>query len=57
MSHPLNVYLIPGMGADHRLYERVRIEHGNVHYLNWKPHGKSRTLSEYSTFFALVRRR
>ena len=52
MSHPLNVYLIPGMGADHRLYERVRIEHGNVHFLNWKPHGKSRTLAEYSEIMA-----
>jgi pimeloyl-ACP methyl ester carboxylesterase len=52
MSQHLNVYLIPGMGADHRLYERIRIEHGQVHYLNWKPHGKAKSLAEYAEIMA-----
>lgn len=52
MDQRLNVYLIPGMGADHRLYQRIRIDLGRVHYLNWKPHGNSRTLADYAQVMA-----
>jgi len=52
MSDPLNIYLIPGMGADHRLYEKLFIDSGQVHYLNWKPHGTARSLSDYAEVMA-----
>lgn len=52
MNNPLNVYLIPGMGADHRLYDRLRIDHAEVHYLNWKPHENSKSLSDYARVMA-----
>jgi pimeloyl-ACP methyl ester carboxylesterase len=48
----VNYYLIPGMGADHRLYEHCELLHGNVHYLNWLPAGKSKNLSEYAEVLA-----
>jgi pimeloyl-ACP methyl ester carboxylesterase len=51
-ARKINYYLIPGMGADHRLYEHCKLQHGNVHYLNWLPAGKSKNLSEYAEVLA-----
>jgi pimeloyl-ACP methyl ester carboxylesterase len=48
----IHYYLIPGMGADHRLFQHFNLEHGEVHYLNWIPHEKSKNLSEYAVLMA-----
>lgn len=48
----LNYYLIPGMGADHRIYEHCDLKHGTVHYLDWIPAQKSRSLQEYAALLA-----
>lgn len=48
----LNYYLIPGMGADHRLYEKCHLEYGEMHYLDWIPSGESKSLSEYASLLA-----
>jgi pimeloyl-ACP methyl ester carboxylesterase len=52
MSHDLHVYLIPGMGADRRLYSRMNIAHGNVRVLEWQPHRNARNLEEYAHIMA-----
>ncbi len=51
-NNRLNFYLIPGMGADHRLYSQCELKYGNVHYLDWIPAEKSRSLSEYASLLA-----
>lgn len=48
----LHYYLIPGMGADHRLYEHCDLKHGEIHYLDWIPAGSSRSLEEYAALLA-----
>lgn len=48
----IHYYLIPGMGADHRLFQHFRLEHGEVHYLNWKHHRDSRNLADYARIMA-----
>jgi pimeloyl-ACP methyl ester carboxylesterase len=52
MSSELNYYLIPGMGADKRLFQHFHLPNGRVHHLDWIPHGSSQTLSEYATLMA-----
>jgi pimeloyl-ACP methyl ester carboxylesterase len=52
MSASLNYYLIPGMGADNRLFHHFHLPNGNVHYLDWIPQGSSRNLSEYASLMA-----
>ncbi len=52
MSSDLNIYLIPGMGADHRLYSRMKIDHGNVCVLEWQPHRNAKNLQDYAHIMA-----
>jgi pimeloyl-ACP methyl ester carboxylesterase len=52
MSKELNYYLIPGMGADKRLFQNFQLPNGKIHHLDWIPHGKSQSLSEYATLMA-----
>lgn len=47
MNH-FNYYLIPGMGADRRIYSKFNLEHGSVHYLDWLPPKKANTFEEYA---------
>lgn len=47
-----NYYLIPGMGANHRIYEKFKLENGNVHFLNWMDHRKSETLKDLAVIMA-----
>lgn len=32
----LNFYLIPGMGADRRIYSKFNLKNGVIHYLDWQ---------------------
>lgn len=52
MSAELNYYLIPGMGADKRLFTNFHLPNGNVHHLDWIPHESSKNLSEYAALMA-----
>ena len=47
-----NYYLIPGMGADKRLFQHFNLPNGKVHHLDWMPHGASRNLTEYASLMA-----
>jgi pimeloyl-ACP methyl ester carboxylesterase len=47
-----NYYLIPGMGANHRIYEKFKLENGRVHYLDWVDHRKSTTLKDLALIMA-----
>jgi pimeloyl-ACP methyl ester carboxylesterase len=47
-----NYYLIPGMGANHRIYEKFKLENGRVHYLDWVDHRKSATLKDLAVIMA-----
>jgi pimeloyl-ACP methyl ester carboxylesterase len=52
MSSELNYYLVPGMGADKRLFGNFHLPNGKVHFLDWIPHGSSSNLSEYASLMA-----
>lgn len=43
-----NYYLIPGMGADHRIYSRFNLRYGQIHHLDWLPPRKAETFEEYA---------
>ena len=47
-ASPFNYYLLPGMGADHRLYGALQLKYGTMHPLDWMPHERSNTLQEYA---------
>jgi len=52
MKQELNYYLIPGMGADKRLFQRFHLPNGKVHHLDWIAHEKSKNLQEYAAMMA-----
>jgi len=51
-QHAINYYLIPGMGADNRLFRHFHLPNGQVHHLDWIHHRESRTLAEYAALMA-----
>jgi pimeloyl-ACP methyl ester carboxylesterase len=48
----VNYYLIPGMGADKRLFRHFNLPSGQVHHLDWIPHGNSTSLADYAGLMA-----
>lgn len=40
------------MGADKRLFQHFNLTNGEVHHLDWIPHGSSKNLAEYATLMA-----
>jgi pimeloyl-ACP methyl ester carboxylesterase len=45
----MNVYFIPGLGADKRIFRNIRLPAGcEPHYLDWIPHRKKESLRDYS---------
>ncbi|NQX91133.1 MAG: alpha/beta hydrolase [Flavobacteriales bacterium] len=49
MDNTLNIYLLPGMGADERLFERMDIQFGTLNHLRWEFIEGCVTLSDYAT--------
>lgn len=45
----MNLYLIPGMGADHRLFSKLDLQPHTVHLLDWVPAGDEMTISDYAS--------
>jgi pimeloyl-ACP methyl ester carboxylesterase len=52
MTNSLNYYLIPGMGADKRLFQHFHLPNGRVHHLDWIPHASSKNLADYAQLMA-----
>jgi pimeloyl-ACP methyl ester carboxylesterase len=48
----MNYYLIPGMGADKRLFQHFHLPNGRVHHLDWIHHQGSTNLHEYAKLMA-----
>jgi pimeloyl-ACP methyl ester carboxylesterase len=48
----IDVYLIPGMGTDYRVFNDFDLEHGNIHYIKWSEPGDTRSLEEYASLLA-----
>lgn len=48
----INYYLIPGMGADNRLFKHFHLPNGKVHHLDWIPHRGSKNLCDYASLMA-----
>lgn len=44
----INVYLLPGLAADRRLYERMTLEVGTLHYLEWEYLPEAKTMTDYA---------
>jgi len=43
-----NIYCISGLGADHRAFERLKIQDCKLQHLEWMPPGLNETLSSYA---------
>lgn len=44
----LNVYCIPGMGVDSRLFKNLKINNCNIHHIKWVTPVKNESLQEYA---------
>ncbi|MCX6296717.1 MAG: alpha/beta hydrolase [Bacteroidetes bacterium] len=44
----LNVYCIPGMGVDGRLFKNLKLNNCKIHYIKWEPASKNETLPQYA---------
>ncbi len=44
----LNVYCIPGMGVNERIYKNLQLNNCNIFYINWLTPLKKETLQEYA---------
>lgn len=42
------VYCIPGLGADKRLFRNMNLNGHDVHFVEWIPHRKRETITEYA---------
>lgn len=45
----IDVYMIPGMGTDYRVFRYFRLENGNIKYIQWEDPGDVKTLEEYAS--------
>jgi len=48
----LTVYLLPGLGADHRLFGKLSLPGHKLIYLDWKPFGDARSMEQYAKIMA-----
>lgn len=48
----MDLYLLPGLGADHRLFGRLDLRGHSVHYLDWPTMPEGSTLKDYATQLA-----
>ncbi len=48
----INYYLIPGMGADQRIYQNFNLRYGKVHYLNWVDAQDSKDMKDFAKIIA-----
>jgi hypothetical protein len=44
----MNVYCIPGMGVDGRLFKNLHLENCRIHHIKWITPNKNETMSEYA---------
>lgn len=52
-ANPIPVYCIPGLGADHRVFARLRLPEGfAAEYLDWIPPARKEKLEEYAARMA-----
>lgn len=52
MEGKFNYYLIPGMGADRRIFAHFKLNNGVIHYLEWIDHGNAKNLADYAKAIA-----
>jgi pimeloyl-ACP methyl ester carboxylesterase len=48
----LHYYLLPGMGADHRLYGKLKLHYGEMHLMDWVAHEDAKDLTDYARIIA-----
>ncbi|HRH68611.1 MAG TPA: alpha/beta hydrolase [Flavobacteriales bacterium] len=48
----MDIYLIPGLGADHRLFGKLDLSGHTVHYLDWPVMPAGSTVQDYATALA-----
>lgn len=48
----MDIYLIPGLGADHRLFGKLDLSGHTVHYLDWPVMPAGSTVKDYATVLA-----
>lgn len=49
-----HIYLIPGLGADKRIFKNLAIAHCEVHYLDWIPNEPGESINDYTKRFAAL---
>jgi len=45
MNH---IYCISGLGADHRIFQKLRIDNGELHFIQWEMPGVDDTMRSYA---------
>ena len=45
----IDVYMIPGLGTDYRVFRDFSLENGNIKYIQWEDPGDVKTLEEYAS--------
>lgn len=48
----MKIYLIPGVGSDHRLFENFKLPAHEICYLDYQPFGEAKSLQEYAKVMA-----
>jgi len=48
MTTEYDIYLMPGLGLDHRIFDQLSFRSGNVYYLNWLEPLVNESLSSYT---------
>jgi pimeloyl-ACP methyl ester carboxylesterase len=48
----MDLYLIPGLGADHRLFGRLELPGHTIHYLDWPKMPEGSTLADFAKALA-----
>ena len=48
----IDVYMIPGMGTDYRIFRNFSLENGNIRYIKWEKPGNVTTLEEYASLLS-----
>ncbi|MCC6838309.1 MAG: alpha/beta hydrolase, partial [Bacteroidia bacterium] len=44
----MNIYCIPGMGVNERLFRNLKLEGCRIHYIKWLTPFKNETLQQYA---------
>ena len=48
MGEAINIYMVPGLGFDHRIFENLQLDAVNVQYINWMEPKAKEKIEDYA---------